>query len=178
MDHESDNGERMIPAKIGSAVCDVGTARRRARSRRLAVGAALWCAAFAAISYHNYDKGIFYYDEGYNLLEARFVYHGAKLALGYLAAREREGSQALAFRDYVKSEGKPDGQPMRYGKPLHTLILAAGLTASRGELWGPYAAVAAMAAGVVVLTFLVGRLAGSWRSAIASALLLPAADIS
>jgi len=165
-------GRQMIPERVGPDVSDRPASRRRALRRRAVVGASLFFASFLLISYRNYNKGIFYYDEAYNLLEARFIYESAKRAVGYVALRAGSRAQAPAFRDYVKSRGKPDGQYLRYGKPLHTLILAAGLTASAGELWGPYAAMALMGAGTVALTFLVGRSLGSRRTGIAAAVLL------
>ncbi|MCX7014285.1 MAG: hypothetical protein NTW86_17325 [Candidatus Sumerlaeota bacterium] len=147
-------------------------ARCMARRWRAVACLGLFCGSFLLISYKDYGKGVFYYDEGYNLLEARFVYQAAERVASYSLLRAREGGAAPSFRDYIKERGKPGGLYPFFGKPLHTLILAAGLALSGGRAWGPSAVMALLSAGVVVLTFLLGCKLGGSRLGFAAALLL------
>lgn len=106
-------------------------------------------------------RGLIYYDEAYNVLEARWVAGGAQLAGGYAMAKLTGSAPSL--REYVRARGgRPFGYYPSYGKPTHTLILAAGMLAAGGASWGAQAAVGFCGAlGVIALFFWARRLFGA-----------------
>lgn len=98
------------------------------------------------------EKGLGYYDEAYNVMEARFLCDGVRLGTGFVASRL--AGEEIGLRSYVKSHGRPGGYYPSYGKPVHSVILAGGMILTGGANWGAHLAMAVC--GVVLLVALWG----------------------